>query len=189
MPKTDTKTVLRYLYYDTDFELEESYLSSMGKEGYILTGFTLNSFYKFRKVQSCSLVYKLDFRDKHDEDYLQVALDSGWLLATTRRDQGGVWYYFYKTNDVDDVTELYTDTDSRLDFFRRIQKRITLPLIIIIVVLLLTNLSLLLFKINSDTLDFIAGFVTGFFSVGFVLFIIIYRKTWIKIKQIKDKKL
>lgn len=189
MPKVETRSVFRYLYYDTDFEQEELYLSSMGKKGYVLTGFTLNSLYKFRKIQPCSLVYKMDFRDRHDEDYLRLALDAGWLLAATRWDQGGVWYYFYRTISGDIVTELFTDSESKLDFLRETQKRTILSMIIAAVVFILIILSRLLIKQNSHILDFIAGLVTGIITVLFVLSVIMYRRTRTKIKKIEENEL
>lgn len=189
MPTVNTKYVFRYLHYDTDFMQEESFLDSMGREGYILTGVMLNSLYRFRKTQPCSLVYKMDFRDTHDIDYLQLVLDAGWLLAATRRGRNGICYYFYRTNDNDSVTELFTDNESRLDFFRRTQKRALLSMIILIMVFLIGVTSRFLFNHNSHILGFIAGFATGLSLVFFVISAIIFRKTQIKIKQITDNEL
>lgn len=189
MPKAETKSVFRYLSYDVDAEEEEQYLAEMGKKGYILYGFTCNVLYKFRRIQPCNLIYRMDVRDRRDNDYLRLVRDAGWKLAAVRRGRGGVYYYFYKTVGDDSVVEIFTDTISKKDLYRRMEKRAAFSIKTIAALSALNIILLYIFKDGPDIYHFIAGVVTGILAVLFVLAVIAYRRAGKQIKRIRDREL
>lgn len=106
-------------YYDKDNE--ERFLNEMSKKGYFLKKLILG-FHSFEKIDETDYTYKIDLiNDKSDKelhDYIDLIEESGAEYVQ----RWGVWAYFRKKGEF----ELYTDVESQMKFYSRINKMFAL---------------------------------------------------------------
>lgn len=185
----DKALCFRYLHHEIDYEEEEAYLNQKSREGFELQGFKFNSFYKFKKSQSDNKVYKMDYKERYDEDYVGLTEDAGWTLTATRRGTMGVWYYFCRDADGGTVPALFTDIDSKLSMLRKVQKRIVFNIIMWIIIIIAAVVFLGFLPNDFHSLSFISGFIFGLSLVAIVLLIIANEKTTAKISILKKSRI
>jgi len=106
-----------------DAEREEPFLNGMSQNGWHLLK-TSYWCYTFRKGESVDYQYRMDFISKQlgRAEYIQLLEDAGWEIVDTRRDELGLWAYCRKPRSDDDMLELYTDAESKLERIRHIKK-------------------------------------------------------------------
>ncbi|MFN2304162.1 MAG: DUF2812 domain-containing protein [Anaerolineales bacterium] len=96
---------------------EEKWLETLSKNGLHLSKPGLYGKYSFEVGQPKDYVYRLDFHSKikDTETYIQLFEDSGWehLGGTT-------WQYFRKVSKGNDLTEIFTDNQSKINKYERI---------------------------------------------------------------------
>lgn len=119
---------VRYRFY-LDFEKEEKWINEMATQGWHLKKFSLGRF-TFTQGEPGSFIYRNEFivgmSTKEKKDYFDLLKDSGITLIH----EFGGWVYMKKTA-TDGPFEIYTDTKSKITYYKR-----------------LLNIFLLLFFIN-----------------------------------------
>ena len=107
---------VRYRFY-LDYEKEEKWINEMAAQGWHLKKFLLGSF-TFTKGEPGAYIYRNEFITgkslKEKKDYFQFLSDSG---ITIIHEFGG-WVYMKKAA-AEGPFELYTDTASKIDYFKR----------------------------------------------------------------------
>lgn len=110
------------LFWITDFEAEEPYLSDMHAKGWQLKSIGLNQFYNFEQVEPADMVYRLDFKEgtRRDEaSYRQIYQDYGWEYVTTCNN----FSIFRKVPSADQEDQIYSDRESQYEMVKRIFRR------------------------------------------------------------------
>ena len=100
-------------------EAEEAWLGKMSQEGWHLSSFRLPGIYSFTAGGPRDYVYRLDFRiqpKKDMEDYLQPFRDAGWEYVG----EMSSWHYFRKEVRPGEVTEIFTDVESKVKKYKRL---------------------------------------------------------------------
>jgi len=162
-----------------DAEREEPFLNEMSQTGWHL--FKTNYWcYTFRKGESVDYQYRMDFVSKQlgRAEYIQLLQDAGWEIVDTRRDELGIWAYCRKPRSDDDMLELYTDAESKLERIRHIKKAYWYAIgFVFIVTVLLAGVGIWL---GADWGGLIGGLIGG--AIGALICGI---PVWRKIKRIK----
>ena len=100
-----------------DFEKEEKWVNEMAAEGWHLEKFFLGRF-KFIKGEPGAYIYRNEFifhmKSKEKKDYFDFLKDSGITIIY----EMGAWVYMKKTA-AEGPFELYTDTKSKLAYYKR----------------------------------------------------------------------
>jgi hypothetical protein len=97
---------------------EEAWLNEMSLKGFHLAS-PQGATYHFEQHEPKNYVYRLDFRDwnTNQQDYEQIFTDAGWEYIGSM----GGWEYFRKEATSSDMPEIYTDADSKIQKYRRLQ--------------------------------------------------------------------
>lgn len=129
------------LFFITDFEKVEAYLTDMHRKGWELVNIRFGMFYCFKEVEPVDITYKLDFMklDKVERaSYLQMYADYGWENVTHCR---SFWIFRKETSQADD-TEIFSDKASKLAMIERIYRaRIILSLFLYVTLFILNESS------------------------------------------------
>jgi len=114
------KTVTKYKWFWAwQDENEEKWLEEMSKQGYHLSCLGTPGFYHFTISEPKNYIYRLDyqlFHKKDKEEYLQLFQDSGWEHIG----EMSAWQYFRKEADNGEITEIFTDIESKVAKYKRI---------------------------------------------------------------------
>ena len=98
---------------------EEAWLEQMSKQGMHLKRADLFAQYEFIQGQPQDYTYRLDFQDslkpKNKDAYIRLFTDSGWEHLC----QMGGWQYFRKLVQTGESSEIYTDTESKIQKYNR----------------------------------------------------------------------
>lgn len=100
-------------------EQEEAWLSEMATRGYHLEKPQLFGVYHFHVGDPDNVIYRLDFNvigKKDRESYLQLFQDAGWEHVRGL----SFWAYFRKQCKPGETAEIFSDTDSKIQKYRRI---------------------------------------------------------------------
>jgi hypothetical protein len=97
---------------------EEEWLRSMAQQGWHLETLAAPAFYTFTHGEPRNDVYRLDFitSRKDFQAYLQLFQDLGWEHVGTMSG----WQYFRKTCSAEEIPEIYTDVESKIEKNRRL---------------------------------------------------------------------
>lgn len=117
------KKVLKFFTVD-NFEKEEVFLRQMSLKGWHFTHYK-GLKYCFEKGESMNIYYRIDYNSPAEEgreDYLQLFEDSGWTTVFTYPIFDGEWCYFRKAADEEKAPEIFTDSASKVELFRKIRK-------------------------------------------------------------------
>lgn len=98
-------------YYDKD--REEGFLNNMVTKGYAMKSYFLG-FYSFEKCEPGEYTYRVDITSGKGVEYCNLICETGGEII----DSWGVWTFFRKKG----TFELYTDNESRIQQYRKIQK-------------------------------------------------------------------
>lgn len=131
-----TKTVHK-CFFIWDAEKEEEWLNDMSKKGLELTGVGYFT-YTFQEGTPGMYQYRLQMLEHfpnhpESEQYIRLIEETGAQQVATLKN----WAYFRKKT-ADGPFELFSDTDSRLKYFRRLRYFI-LPLVIMMFAVTLLN--------------------------------------------------
>ena len=119
------------LYYDMDEEV--NWLHKMSSNGWALKDFFLG-LYTFVPCEPGEYIYQIDLLDDHgdEQDYLEFLEDSGVeVVARWFR-----WVYLRKKAE-DGPFEMYTDIDSKINYYTKVKKFFQTALILEIICLLI----------------------------------------------------
>ena len=107
---------VRYRFY-LDYEKEEKWINEMAAQGWHLEKWFLGRF-TFTKGEPGTFIYRNEFliekSKKEKKDYFELLEDSG---ITIIHESGG-WIYMKKAA-TEGPFELYTDTHSKIDYYKR----------------------------------------------------------------------
>ena len=174
------------LYYDKD--KEEKWLNRMCEKGWAMTGFFMGV-YTFESCEKSEYIYRIDMpgeigkssiRDGKAREYISFVEETGAEYVCT----WGWWVIFRKKASAGNF-ELYTDTESQIALYRRIQK-LFLWGGLLEIIMGINNTLIYLSKNRIDAFD-IAMLVLIYLLMAVFLVGII--KTTIKIKKLKEKSL
>lgn len=110
------------LFFITDFEREEAYLSEMHRKGWKLVSIGGALTYHFEETTPADVVYKIDFKpntEKDTENYHQLYRDYGWEYVTTFNN----FYIFRKSGVEDGDLEIFNDEASKQAMIKQIFRR------------------------------------------------------------------
>ena len=175
------KTVIRF-FTIADYEEEEVWLRSQHKNGWKLLRMTPPCFYIFEKCTPEDVAYRLDYKN-HGEtgSYFQIFKDYGWEYIG----QCLGWLYFRKPiseTDSEQDSEIFSDSESRIDMVNHVIKTRLLPLFAIFLCCVLPNL---LRSIGySDPLAAGLAVFFGFMALLY-LFLLVYCG-W-KLQKLREK--
>lgn len=124
----------------SDYEKEEEYLTDMHKSGWKLKNVKWGSVYTFEKCEPENVVYRLDFAKDKDNDmqyYIAMFGEYGWGYV---QDVNGYSYFRKRTDElaVED-TEIFSDSESRLEMIKSIIDKKLMPIWIIFMGILIPN--------------------------------------------------
>jgi hypothetical protein len=129
--KMDSVIKHRKWFWAWQDEQEEAWLHEMSLQGLHLVQAHAFGLYYFAQGEPRSYVYRLDYRDTHSdqESYLQLFADAGWEHVG----QMVSWEYFRKETAPNTMPEIYTDADSKIQKYRRLQwfTALLLPFVLI----------------------------------------------------------
>ncbi|MBN1919987.1 MAG: DUF2812 domain-containing protein [Anaerolineae bacterium] len=97
---------------------QEAWLHEMSLKGLHLVNFQKGA-YHFEQGEPRHYAYRLDYRDltANQQEYEQLFADAGWKYIGSM----GGWEYFRKEAAPDSMPEIYTDTESKIQKYRRLQ--------------------------------------------------------------------
>jgi hypothetical protein len=154
-------------------EKEEAWLSEMAQVGWHLKWPAWPGIYTFEAGVPRNDIYRLDFitSNRDYQNYLQLFQDAGWQHLGAM----GGWQYFRKTIQGNEIPEIYTDPESKVQKYRRL-----LGLLVVffpIYIVLLTN--------SPSTANPI--YLVGRFLMGglVILFVVAMIKIYLRMNQLK----
>jgi hypothetical protein len=114
---------------------EEAWLEELSRQGLRLVKVEVFGQYIFEKEQPQDYAYRLDYQDSltDEQHYLKIFNDSGWQRVATH----GGWHYFRQAVKEGKTPEIFTDADTKIKKYERIQTLLIamLPLYTLVVVL------------------------------------------------------
>ncbi len=116
-------------------EVEEAWLGQMSKKGLHLSSASLLGIYTFILDEPRDYVYRLDFRKvpkKEKQEYLQLFKDAGWEFIG----EMSSWQYFRKEAETGEVSDIFTDVESKMDKYKRVLTFLGFLFVIMIIVFL-----------------------------------------------------
>lgn len=120
----EIKRVAR-MFLPQDYDKEEKFLSQMSLQGWHFIHFHPPVSYEFEKTQPKPYVYKLDFRNKKEDDIrscIEMYEECGWEHVQEFRVFWGVWEYFRKESVYGEEKELFSDNESKIEMLTRIRR-------------------------------------------------------------------
>jgi hypothetical protein len=114
---------------------EEAWLEEMSRQGFYLIRVDTFGRYTFKRDDPTAYAYRLDYQDAlvDEQHYLKIFNDSGWQRIATH----GGWQYFRQEVREGKTPEIFTDADTKIKKYERIQTLLLamLPLYTLVVVL------------------------------------------------------
>jgi len=113
----NTITKFRWFWAWQD-ETEERWLGEMSKKGFHLLSVGIPGIYTFSVAEPKEYVYRLDFQNftrKDKQEYLQIFQDAGWEHIG----ELSTWQYFRKEVREGEVSEIFTDAESKIAKYKR----------------------------------------------------------------------
>lgn len=117
---------IKKTFFVHQYEEEEEFLRSMRREGWKFVKLYrgIPTKYEFQRCEPEEYIYRLDYitPENDTEDYHQLYKDYGWEELLEWNTVGGKWYYLGKRSD-DRIQRLYSDIDSKIEFFNLLWKK------------------------------------------------------------------
>lgn len=120
------------LFWAWQDDQENKWLEGMAEEGWKLVKYNL-LVYTFEKMEPKKYIYKTDFKSNQNRDlqeYLTLFEDAGWEHVTEYKG----WHYFRTEAAKAKTPDIYSDTDSKIEMFRRLLYFLLMPLIAILLI-------------------------------------------------------
>lgn len=165
------KKVVKVFFVWQD-DKEEIWLREMAQKGWILESYTF-LIYNFYKSETKDYIYKIDYKSIKNSDmdeYLQIFEDAGWEHVTRCLN----WHYFRSEADKFLLPDIYSDTNSKIEKYKRV--------LWLIMPLTIFNISNLLNMINSNR----SWGIRSLLIAAVALLILADIKVILKIKKLKD---
>jgi len=99
-------------------EREAAWLTRMAADGWHLRSLTIGC-YTFEKGEPAAVAYRMDYRrltGAERDEYLGLFRDAGWERVATLVN----WHYFRKPAPEGPLPDIFSDTASRVDKYRRV---------------------------------------------------------------------
>ena len=166
-----------------DYEKEEKWLNEMSAKGFAFSNFAFGR-YTFTDCRPGEYIYRLELLEKspknpESQKYLRFLEESGVELVSS-----WIKFAYLRKKAEDGSFEIFTDSDSLLQHYRRISM-LWLPFIFIWATLCITRLMIGLDQLNGGEGDFI---LTLFLLGLSVIFTAVFAYHWNKLRK-KTKKL
>lgn len=161
----EEQTVKRYrIYMSWDYEKEEAWLNKMSEQGLQFQKATMISS-TFIRDKSIRYTYRLDYqtgnqKDAEFQEYIQLYRDAGWEYVSS---YSSMWHYFRRAWQPGEQPKLYTDRDSLIVHYKKIQR--------VMGIMLLINLGIVL--LNTGNLIRLINYQWGIAVSVFTIYIII----------------
>lgn len=132
------QTEKRYrLFMSWDYEREEAWLNEMSEKGLHFQKASLLSS-SFERNDSKRYTYRLDYqtgiqKGAKFQEYIDLYQDAGWEYVSS---YGSMWFYFRREWQPGEPPQLYTDRDSLVVLYKKIQRMMGIMLLVNLVVLL-----------------------------------------------------
>ncbi len=113
----ETRRVFKLFFVWQD-EREAAWLTQMAAEGWHLRSLTIGC-YTFEGGEPAAVAYRLDYRrltGAERDEYLGLFRDAGWERVATLAN----WHYFRKAAPEGPLPDIFSDTASRVDKYRRV---------------------------------------------------------------------
>lgn len=149
------------LYYDKD--KEEEWLMEMSNQGWAFKSFFLGV-YTFKPSESGEYIYQIDLLDDwsgDNKDFSEFMEDSGVEVVS----QWYRWVYLRK-KAADGPFEMYTDVESKIMQYKKMEKFFTVVLIIEFIVLIIEFMA----AIHTGKIAFMIITIV----IGLIIFIILH---------------
>ncbi|MCP5101590.1 MAG: DUF2812 domain-containing protein [Chloroflexi bacterium] len=163
-------------FWAWDDEKEEAWLHEMSQKGWHFTSVSFPGNYTFKQGNPIDYVYRLDyFTDrKNMSSYLQIFEDSAWDYIG---EMNG-WQYFRQETIKGEVSEIYTDGESKSKKYQRI-----MMVLVIIFPALLNAVILVNRGADNDIIQIFA------FLLGIMLLLYVYSMARLlhRITQLRKK--
>jgi hypothetical protein len=128
-----TRRVFKLFWIWQD-EQEEAWLTRMAAEGWHLRRVTIGC-YTFEQGEPAVVAYRQDYRrltGAELEEYLGLFRDAGWERVATLAN----WHYFRKAAPEGPLPDIFSDTASRVDKYRRVLGVLVVILALNVVILI-----------------------------------------------------
>jgi len=110
-------TVTRFkLFWAHQDEEQEAWLRAMARQGLHLVNVNPFGFWTFRRGAPADVVYRLDFSNQENAEFMQLMQDAGWKLAATTCG----WHYWCTPLAGGRVPEIFSDGASKARIFQRV---------------------------------------------------------------------
>lgn len=138
-------TVKRYhISMSWNYEKEEAWLNEMSEQGFHFQKAGLMKS-TFVRDESSRYTYRLDYqtgnpKDAEFQNYIALYQDAGWEYVSS---YGSMWHYFRRVWQPGEQLKLYTDRDSLVAQYKKIQRLMGIMLLINLGVLLANTANLI----------------------------------------------
>lgn len=120
----------RHAWMSWDYEKEERWLNELSAQGFhLVKGGAFRS--EFERDETVRYAYGIDYQGgltkkngKLDE-YIELYRDMGWEYVSTT---SGIWHFFRRPWEPGETPKLYTDRDSLVEHYKKIQRVLTVVL-------------------------------------------------------------
>lgn len=161
-----------------DYNEEEAWLREQHKNGWKLEKTIVPCFYFFEKCEPEDVVYRLDYKNsKVDSNYKQMFLDYGW----EHFEECVGWLYFRKPAsemESEEESEIFSDTESKLDMIQKIFQTRMLPLMAIFLCCIIPQMLRTFDRPGETVLQVI-------FTILFVIYVYLFVHCGFKLKKIR----
>jgi len=141
------------LFWAWEDEKEEAWLSQMAAQGFHLVSPNPFGYYTFCQGEPRQVAYRLDYATSkyNTAEYYQLFQDAGWEHVG----QMGGWQYWRKpVGSGEEVPEIYTDNESKVQKYRRL-----LGVLIIFLPILSVSLNNMALRDNNPALEALTFFM------------------------------
>lgn len=171
--------VMRRFFAFADFMEEQEFLQNQHLKGWKFKKFQGLTKYTFDKCEPAEYAYQLDYKenDKEEESYLQIYRDCGWEYIMKYQ----TWYYFRKEKGKEDLDyTIFSDTESKIEMYKRVNYRNIFNLLPICLILYLCFINIL--GMESSIFKTVILFVTNLPFIFAVSTLILVIRNHIKLR-------
>ncbi|WP_201008499.1 DUF2812 domain-containing protein [Paenibacillus glycanilyticus] len=134
----------RRLTMSWNFEKEEQWLNEMSRDGLHFKKASMASSF-FAKDESVRYTYRLDYQTGQKlgsskfQEYIDLYQDAGWEYVSS---YGSLWHYFRREWQPGEEPRLYTDRDSLIQLYKRLQGVMAVMMLVNLVIMLANMVNL-----------------------------------------------
>ncbi|MCK9862737.1 DUF2812 domain-containing protein [Paenibacillus sp. ATY16] len=127
-----------------DFEKEEKWINEMSRDGLHFKKASMASSF-FAKDESVRYTYRLDYQTGQGlgsskfQEYIDLYRDAGWEYVSS---YGSLWHYFRREWQPGEEPRLYTDRDSLIQLYKRMQRVMAIMMLVNLIIMLANMVNL-----------------------------------------------